>query len=45
VRKRLAAEGFDKKRKWEMKRFKKAGCDLKRYNRGDFGPRTGIGRL
>lgn len=45
VRKRLAGEDFDKKRKWEIKRFKKAGCDLKRYNRGDFGPRTGIGRL
>lgn len=45
VRKRLAGEGFDKKRKWEIKRFKKAGCDLKRYNRGDFGPRTGMGRL
>lgn len=45
VRKRLADEGFEKKRMWEMKRFKKAGRDLKRYNRGDFGPRTGIGRL
>jgi ubiquitin-conjugating enzyme E2 S len=45
VRKRLACEDFDKKRKWEIKRFKKAGCDLRRYNRGDFGPRTGIGRL
>lgn len=45
VRKRLAGEDFDKKRRWEMKRFKKAGCDLKRYNRGDFGPRTGIARL
>ncbi|KAF3053215.1 hypothetical protein E8E11_011782 [Didymella keratinophila] len=45
LRKRLAAEDFDKKRKWEIKRFKKAGYDLKRYNRGDFGPRMGIGRL
>jgi ubiquitin-conjugating enzyme E2 S len=45
VRKRLAGEDFEKKRQWEMKRFKKAGYDLKRYNRGDFGPRRGIGRL
>jgi ubiquitin-conjugating enzyme E2 S len=45
VRKRLAGEGFEKRREWEMKRFKKAGCDMKRYNRGDFGPRMGIGRL
>ncbi|KAF2631889.1 hypothetical protein BU25DRAFT_406420 [Macroventuria anomochaeta] len=45
VRKRLAGEDFEKKRSWEMKHFKKAGCDVKRYNRGDFGPRTGIGRL
>jgi ubiquitin-conjugating enzyme E2 S len=45
VRKRLAGEGFEKKRDWEMKRFKKTGYDLKRYNRGDFGPRIGMGRL
>ena len=45
VRKRLAGEDSKRKREWEMKRFKKAGCDLKKYNRGDFGPRTGIGRL
>ncbi|KAF1924448.1 UBC-like protein, partial [Didymella exigua CBS 183.55] len=45
ARKRLAGDAFDKKRQWEMKRFKSAGCDLKRYNRGDFGPRTGLGRL
>jgi ubiquitin-conjugating enzyme E2 S len=45
VRKRLAGEGFEKKREWEMKRFKKAGYDLRRYNRGDFGPRVGMGRL
>ncbi|KAH7385794.1 ubiquitin-conjugating enzyme/RWD-like protein [Pyrenochaeta sp. MPI-SDFR-AT-0127] len=45
VRKRLATEEFDKKRNWEIKRFKKAGCDLARYNRGDWGPRTGVGRL
>lgn len=45
VRKRLAGEDFERKKEWEMKRFKKAGYDLKRYNRGDFGPRTGLGRL
>lgn len=45
VRKRLAGADFEKKKNWEMKRFKKAGCDLGRYNRGDFGPRMGIGRL
>jgi ubiquitin-conjugating enzyme E2 S len=45
VRKRLAGEEFERKKSWEMKRFKKAGCDLGRYNRGDFGPRVGIGRL
>ncbi|KAJ8106558.1 hypothetical protein OPT61_g9454 [Boeremia exigua] len=43
--KRLAGADFERKRTWELKRFKKAGCDLKRYNRGDFGPRTGVGRL
>jgi ubiquitin-conjugating enzyme E2 S len=45
VRKRMAGDDFEKRRKWEMKRFKRAGYDLARYNRGDFGPRTGIGRL
>lgn len=45
VRKRLIGDDFEKKREWEMKRFKKAGCDLGRYNRGEFGPRTGMGRL
>jgi ubiquitin-conjugating enzyme E2 S len=45
VRKRVASEEFEKKKRWEMKRFRKAGCDLGRYNRGDFGPRVGIGRL
>jgi ubiquitin-conjugating enzyme E2 S len=45
VRKRLAGDDFEKKREWEMKRFKKAGCDLGRYNRGEFGPRVGMGRL
>jgi ubiquitin-conjugating enzyme E2 S len=45
VKKRLAGEDFARRKDWEMKRFKKAGYDLKRYNRGDFGPRTGLGRL
>ncbi|KAH6614906.1 ubiquitin-conjugating enzyme/RWD-like protein [Boeremia exigua] len=45
IRKRSAGEDFERKREWELKRFQKAGCDLKRYNRGDFGARTGIGRL
>lgn len=45
VRKRIAGEEFDRKRDWEIKKFKKAGYDLGRYNRGDFGPRIGMGRL
>ncbi|KAH8731233.1 ubiquitin-conjugating enzyme/RWD-like protein [Phaeosphaeriaceae sp. PMI808] len=45
VRKRMASDDFEKKKDWEMKRFKKAGYDLGRYNRGDFGPRMGMGRL
>ncbi|KAG9187015.1 ubiquitin-conjugating enzyme E2 S [Alternaria panax] len=45
VRKRLAGGEFDKKKKWEMKRFKRAGCDLKRFNRADWGVRTGVARL
>jgi ubiquitin-conjugating enzyme E2 S len=45
VRKRMAGDDFEKKKHWEMKRFKKAGYDLGRYNRGDFGPRVGMGRL
>lgn len=45
VRKRLAGPDFGRRKEWELKRFRKAGCDLKRYNCGDFGPRTGIGRL
>ncbi|KAF1911725.1 ubiquitin-conjugating enzyme/RWD-like protein [Ampelomyces quisqualis] len=45
VRKRMAAEDFERKREWEMKRFKRAGYDLGRYNRGDFGPSIGMGRL
>ncbi|KAL5393210.1 hypothetical protein DPSP01_000041 [Paraphaeosphaeria sporulosa] len=45
MRKRLASDEFEKKHRWEIKKFKKAGYDLKKYNRGDFGPRTGIRRL
>lgn len=45
LRKRMAGEDFEARRKWELKRFKKTGYDLAKYNRGDFGPRTGIGRL
>lgn len=45
VRKRLAGEEFEKKKKWEMKRFRRAGGDLKRFNRGDWGARVGVGRL
>jgi ubiquitin-conjugating enzyme E2 S len=45
VRKRMAGDEFEKKSRWEMKKFKRAGGDLKRFNRGDFGARTGLGRL
>ncbi|KAL1791789.1 hypothetical protein ACET3X_009540 [Alternaria dauci] len=45
IRKRLAGEEFEKKKEWEMKRFRRAGCDLKRFNRGDWGARVGVGRL
>ncbi|KAF2019027.1 UBC-like protein [Aaosphaeria arxii CBS 175.79] len=45
VRKRMAGEEYESRRSWEMKKFKGTGYDLAKYNRGDFGPRTGIGRL
>jgi ubiquitin-conjugating enzyme E2 S len=45
VRKRMAGDEFEKKSRWEMKKFRRAGGDLKRFNRGDFGARTGLGRL
>ncbi|KAJ4349292.1 hypothetical protein N0V95_004722 [Ascochyta clinopodiicola] len=32
TRKRLADKDFEQRRTWEMKRFAKAGCELKRYN-------------
>jgi ubiquitin-conjugating enzyme E2 S len=45
VRKRMAGKEFDERRAWESKKFKKAGYDLRKFNRGEFGPRTGIARL
>ncbi|KAF2266807.1 UBC-like protein [Lojkania enalia] len=45
VRKRMAEEEYDARRKWELKMLRKAGFDMRRYNRGDWGPRTGIHRL
>ncbi|KAF2471943.1 UBC-like protein [Lindgomyces ingoldianus] len=45
TRKRMAGAEFEERRIWEMKKFKKTGCDLSKYNRGDFGPRTGVARL
>ncbi|ORY09069.1 ubiquitin-conjugating enzyme/RWD-like protein [Clohesyomyces aquaticus] len=45
LRKRIAGEEFEERRKWEMKRFKRTGWDLQRYNKGDFGAKTGVGRL
>lgn len=45
ARKRLASDEFEQKKAWELKMFKKARFDLRKYNRGDFGPKTGIGRL
>ncbi|KAF2855967.1 UBC-like protein [Plenodomus tracheiphilus IPT5] len=45
IRKRMGDDDFEAKQSWEMKRFKRAGFDLARYNCGAFGPRTGIRRL
>jgi ubiquitin-conjugating enzyme E2 S len=45
VLKRMAGPDFQERQDWERKRFKQAGYDLDRYNRGDWGPRTGIFRL
>lgn len=45
VRKRMAGAEFKEKEAWERKKFKQAGYDLAKYNRGEFGPRTGIFRL
>ncbi|KAH7559151.1 dna repair protein rhp51 [Bipolaris maydis] len=45
AKKRIASPEFEAKAKWEMKRLKQAGCDLKKFNRGEFGARVGVGRL
>jgi ubiquitin-conjugating enzyme E2 S len=45
VRKRMAGKDFEERRVWESKKFKKAGYDLRKFNSGEFGPRTGIARL
>ncbi|KAF1936301.1 UBC-like protein [Clathrospora elynae] len=45
TRKRVVDEAFETRKKWEMKRFRMAGCELGRWNRGDFGAREGVGRL
>lgn len=45
VRKRLAGEEFEGRREWEMKKFRRAGGDLGRFNRGEWGARVGMGRL
>ncbi|KAF2200041.1 hypothetical protein GQ43DRAFT_397348 [Delitschia confertaspora ATCC 74209] len=45
VWKRMAGEDFEQRREWEFKKFRQAGGDLKRWNRGDFGARTGLRRL
>lgn len=45
AKKRIASPEFEAKSKWEIKRFRQAGCDLKKFNRGEFGARVGLGRL
>lgn len=45
IRNWLDSPDFAEKRQWEMDKFKKTGYNLRRYNRGDWGPRTGIFRL
>lgn len=45
VRRWLDSPEFAEKRQWEMDKFKKTEYNLRRYNRGDWGPRTGIFRL
>ncbi|OAL50834.1 UBC-like protein [Pyrenochaeta sp. DS3sAY3a] len=45
VRKRIASDEFERRKEWEAKRFQAAGCSLRRWNRRDWGPRTGVGRL
>ncbi|KAF7452836.1 hypothetical protein PtrSN002B_006108 [Pyrenophora tritici-repentis] len=45
AKKRLSSDAFEAKRAWEIKRFRRAGCDLRRWGKGDFGPKVGVGRL
>ena len=45
VHKRMASADFKQLKIWELKKFKKTGYDISKYNRGDFGPKTGIARL
>ncbi|EUC47512.1 hypothetical protein COCMIDRAFT_35039 [Bipolaris oryzae ATCC 44560] len=45
AKKRIASPEFEAKAKWEMKRFRQAAWDLEKFNRGEFGPRVGVGRL
>ena len=45
IQKRSADDSCVQRACWESKRFKKAGYDMARYNRRDFGPRLGVGRL
>ena len=45
AKKRIASPEYEAKAKWEMKRFRQTGCDLKKFNRGEFGARVGVGRL
>lgn len=45
IAKRFGSNGFKAKQEWETKRFKDAGYDIARYNRGDLGPRIGVHRL
>ncbi|KAF2747261.1 UBC-like protein [Sporormia fimetaria CBS 119925] len=45
VRKRFASNEYEKRRDWEMKKFKAVGWSLGMYNRGAFWPRVGEKRL
>lgn len=45
VKKRLASDEFEKKREFELKKLKQCNYDIKKYNKGQFGPRVGIYRL
>ncbi|KAF2272590.1 UBC-like protein [Westerdykella ornata] len=45
VKKRHATPDFAARAAWEVSRLRRTGGDLRRYNRGDWGPRVGVGRL